>query len=144
MTSVFAFALPKFVAQWEASQGDDERIKAFVNPLVGEAWSEDAKDAAQSIRMFAGLDVGFKPTAVCVLGERGEVIWRGVVDTQPRMKFLRSSATCPIPARPRSAPILYRLGARSHRRMSRPAVLFREQLEAPQRAVFVAWPRNPR
>jgi transposase len=35
------------------------------------------------MRMFAGLDVGFKRTAVCVIDERGEIIWRGVVDTHP-------------------------------------------------------------
>jgi hypothetical protein len=35
------------------------------------------------MRMFAGLDVGFKWTAVCVLDERGEIVWRGIVDTHP-------------------------------------------------------------
>jgi hypothetical protein len=28
--------------------------------------------------MFAGLDVGFKRTAICVV-ERGEIVWRGIV-----------------------------------------------------------------
>jgi transposase len=34
------------------------------------------------MRMFAGLDVGFKRTAVCVLDEAGRTVWR-VVDTHP-------------------------------------------------------------
>jgi len=33
------------------------------------------------MKMFAGLDVGFKRTAVCVLDEAGRIVWRGVVDT---------------------------------------------------------------
>ena len=33
------------------------------------------------MRMFAGLDVGFKRTAVCVVDEAGRIVWRGVVDT---------------------------------------------------------------
>ena len=35
------------------------------------------------MRMFAGLDVGFKRTAVCVVDEAGRSVWRGVVDTHP-------------------------------------------------------------
>ena len=35
--------------------------------------------------MFAGLDVGFKRTAVCVIDGAGVVVWRGVVDTHPEM-----------------------------------------------------------
>lgn len=35
------------------------------------------------MRMFAGLDVGFKRTAVCVVDETGRIAWRGVVDTHP-------------------------------------------------------------
>jgi transposase len=31
--------------------------------------------------MFAGLDVGFKLTAVCVVDGSGRTVWRGVVDT---------------------------------------------------------------
>ena len=27
--------------------------------------------------MFAGLDVGFKRTAICVVDERGGIVWRG-------------------------------------------------------------------
>jgi hypothetical protein len=35
------------------------------------------------MRMFAGLDVGFKRTPVCVVDEAGRIVWRGVVDTHP-------------------------------------------------------------
>jgi hypothetical protein len=35
------------------------------------------------MRMFAGLDVGFKRTAVCMLDKAGRIVWRGVVDTHP-------------------------------------------------------------
>ena len=35
------------------------------------------------MRMFAGLDVGFSRTAVCVVDEAGRIVWRGVVDTHP-------------------------------------------------------------
>ena len=44
---------PKLVAQWEAAQGDDERVKAFVNTLLGEAWSEET-DGMDEIGL--GLD----------------------------------------------------------------------------------------
>ena len=30
------------------------------------------------MRMFAGLDVSFKRTAVCVVDEAGRIVWRGV------------------------------------------------------------------
>jgi hypothetical protein len=30
------------------------------------------------MRMFAGLDVGFKRTAVCVVDEAGRIVWRGI------------------------------------------------------------------
>ncbi len=33
--------------------------------------------------MFAGLDVGGKRTAVCVIDEAGRIVWRGMVDTHP-------------------------------------------------------------
>jgi len=33
--------------------------------------------------MFAGLDVGFKRTAVCVVDGAGKSVWRRVVDTHP-------------------------------------------------------------
>ncbi len=34
--------------------------------------------------MFAGRDVGFKRTAVCVVDGSGRTLWRGVVDTYPQ------------------------------------------------------------
>lgn len=37
------------------------------------------------MRMFAGLDVGFKRTAVCVVDETGRIVWRGVADSHPEM-----------------------------------------------------------
>jgi len=37
------------------------------------------------MRMFAGLDVGFKRTSVCIIDEAGKIVWRGVVDTHPEM-----------------------------------------------------------
>lgn len=33
--------------------------------------------------MFAGLDVGGKRTAICVIDEAGRIVWRGTVDTHP-------------------------------------------------------------
>jgi hypothetical protein len=35
------------------------------------------------MKMFAGLEVGFKRTAICVVDGRGEIVWRGIVDTHP-------------------------------------------------------------
>ena len=35
------------------------------------------------MKMFAGLDVGFKRTAVCVVDGAGKSVWRGVLDTHP-------------------------------------------------------------
>ena len=35
--------------------------------------------------MFAGLDIGGKRTAICVIDESGKAIWRGTVDTHPEM-----------------------------------------------------------
>jgi hypothetical protein len=34
--------------------------------------------------MFAGLDVGFKRTSVCVIDGDGRSVWRGVVDSHPK------------------------------------------------------------
>jgi len=39
---------PKLVAQWEAAQGDDERVKAFTNVILGEAWSEEVDGLDES------------------------------------------------------------------------------------------------
>jgi transposase len=33
--------------------------------------------------MFAGLDLGGKTTAVCVVDETGKIVWQGTVDTHP-------------------------------------------------------------
>ena len=35
--------------------------------------------------MFAGMDVGGKRTAVCILDDAGKVVWRGMADTHPEM-----------------------------------------------------------
>lgn len=35
--------------------------------------------------MFAGLDVGGKRTAVCVVDRTGKIVWQGMVDTHPEM-----------------------------------------------------------
>jgi len=43
------------------------------------------------MRMFAGLDVGFERTAMCVLDEAGRIVWRGVVDTH-LLEWRRSKA----------------------------------------------------
>lgn len=37
------------------------------------------------MKIFAGLDVGGKRTAVCVIDESGKIVWRGVVDRHPDM-----------------------------------------------------------
>src|SRR5262245_58373587 len=49
---------------------------------AGDSSSEGRRAA---MRMFAGLDVGFKRTAVCVVDEAGRIVWRGVVDTHPEV-----------------------------------------------------------
>jgi transposase len=33
--------------------------------------------------MVAGLDVGGKTTAICVVDEAGKILWQGVADTHP-------------------------------------------------------------
>src|SRR5215468_4523594 len=43
---------------------------------AGDSSSEGRRAA---MRMFAGLDVGFKRTAVCVVDEAGRIVWRGRV-----------------------------------------------------------------
>ena len=35
--------------------------------------------------MFAGLDVGGKRTAVCILDDAGKIVWRGMADTHPEL-----------------------------------------------------------
>lgn len=38
-----------------------------------------------AMTMFAGMDVGGKRTAVCILDDAGKVVWRGMADTHPEM-----------------------------------------------------------
>ena len=47
---------------------------------AGDSSSEERRAA---MRVFAGLDVGFRRTAVCVVDKAGRIVWRGVVDTHP-------------------------------------------------------------
>ena len=35
------------------------------------------------MKMFAGLDVGGKTTAICIVDEAGKIVWRGMADTHP-------------------------------------------------------------
>ncbi len=35
--------------------------------------------------MFAGLDVGGKKTAICVVDRTGKIVWQGMVDTHPEL-----------------------------------------------------------
>jgi len=35
------------------------------------------------MKMFAGLNVGGKTTAICVVDEAGKIVWQGMVDTHP-------------------------------------------------------------
>ncbi len=37
------------------------------------------------MRMYAGLDIGGKRTAICVIDGSGKAVWRGTVDTHPEM-----------------------------------------------------------
>ena len=37
------------------------------------------------MRMYAGLDIGSKRTAICVIDGSGKAVWRGTVDTHPEM-----------------------------------------------------------
>ena len=37
------------------------------------------------MRMYAGLDIGGKRTAICVIDGSGKTVWRGTVDTHPEM-----------------------------------------------------------
>jgi len=41
------------------------------------------------VAMFAGLDVGGKTTAICIVDEAGKIVWQGMVDTHPDMISLR-------------------------------------------------------
>ena len=35
------------------------------------------------MKMFAGLDVGGKTAAICIVDEAGKIVWRGMADTHP-------------------------------------------------------------
>ncbi|NUJ79146.1 transposase [Methylocystis sp. FS] len=37
------------------------------------------------MKMYAGLDVGGKRTAVCILDDGSKIVWRGKTDTHPKM-----------------------------------------------------------
>lgn len=37
------------------------------------------------MRFYAGLDVGGKKTAICVVDESGRIVWQGTADTHPEM-----------------------------------------------------------
>lgn len=37
------------------------------------------------MKLYAGLDVGGKRTAVCIVDETGRIVWQGMVDTHPDM-----------------------------------------------------------
>ena len=39
------------------------------------------------MKFFAGLDVGGKLTAVCIVDENGKTVWQGMVDTHPDMRL---------------------------------------------------------
>jgi predicted NBD/HSP70 family sugar kinase len=37
------------------------------------------------MKMYAGLDIGGKRTAICVIDGSGKAVWRGTVDTHSEM-----------------------------------------------------------
>ena len=49
------------------------------------------------MRMFAGLDVGFKRTAVCVVDEAGRIVWRGV-DAGPALAAIAGAQVLKVSA----------------------------------------------
>ena len=54
---------------------------------VGETlrWQFVSNEWRAAMRMYAGLDIGSKRTAICVINGSGKVVWRGTVDTHPEM-----------------------------------------------------------
>ena len=49
------------------------------------------------MKMFAGLDVGGKTTAICIVDEAAKIVWRGMADTHPdaiaaRLKVFQEKA----------------------------------------------------
>lgn len=51
-------------------------------PIAGDSLDDEWRAA---MTMFAGLDVGGKRTAVCILDQAGKIVWRGMTDTDPEM-----------------------------------------------------------
>lgn len=37
------------------------------------------------MRYYVGLDVSLKTTQICVVDDVRRIVWRGLIDTQPRM-----------------------------------------------------------
>ena len=54
---------------------------------VGETlgWGFVSNEWGAAMRMDAGLDIGGKRTAICVIDGSGKAVWRGTVDTHPEM-----------------------------------------------------------
>ena len=54
---------------------------------VGEPlrWRFVSNEWRAAMRMYAGLDIGGKRTAICVIDGSGKAVWRGNVDTHPEM-----------------------------------------------------------
>src|SRR5579862_3597517 len=54
---------------------------------VGETlrWRFVSNEWRAAMRMYAGLDIGGKRTAICVIDGSGKTVWRGTVDTHPEM-----------------------------------------------------------
>ena len=54
---------------------------------VGETlrWQFVSYEWRAAMRMYAGLDIGGKRTAICVIDGSGKTVWRGTVDTHPEM-----------------------------------------------------------
>jgi phage terminase large subunit GpA-like protein len=60
---------PKLAAQWEASSGDDERRKAFLNTLLGEPWAEECDEIDETVlaARAEGFDLDHIPAEVLAL-----------------------------------------------------------------------------
>src|SRR5262249_15548036 len=59
------------------------RLLLFGGKATLSAGDSSSEGRRAAMRMFAGLDVGFKRTAVCVVDEAGRIVWRGMGDTHP-------------------------------------------------------------
>lgn len=53
-----------------------------VDPIAGDSLDDEWRAAMKS---YAGLDVGGKRTAVCILDDAGKIVWRGMADTHPEI-----------------------------------------------------------